>query len=112
MSGGEVLYEKMGKIENDVKSLKYEYCNLEQRTTKLEDNYNKLDKNNAVRFNTIENNVKKTQDITIEIKHLLLKHEAKEEEKEKNKKDNSKFNITQLIAIIGILIAALALFKK
>ena len=92
--------------------MKTEFCDIKQENKeikqnqkKIEEKLNENDKNNAVQFANLNSEVKTTKNATIDIKHMMLKKESEE-------KDKNRFGITQLIAIVSILVAVFALFKK
>ena len=103
MENKEGFILKVGEIENDVKTLKTKYCNLEERTSKIEENYYKFDKNNALRFQKVDSELEKTQKIATDIKHMLITKEAKEEKEKELKVDKKEFNTTTVIAIISLI---------
>jgi len=106
------VIDKVNNLETDVKILKSEFCDIKKENKEIKENQKKIeeklnenDKNNAIQFTEIKGEVKTTKDAAVDIKHMMLKKESEEKEK-------GRFGITQLIAVLGILIAAFALFKK
>lgn len=106
------VVEKVNNLESDVKILKSEFCEIKNENKeikesqkKIEEKLNQNDKNTAVQFAKLSSEVNIAKDASVEVKHILIKKDAEE-------KERGRFNITQLIALLGIMLAALALFKK